>query len=87
MRICDDDGNLQYIKYTRFLKDDDSTDDESSDEEVNENDTIYENDISDTQQMRKNLKTFMISSKWENILWSVLKKKIWTRLVITKKTS
>ena len=87
VRICDDDGNLQYIKYTRFLKDDDSTDDESSDEEVNENDTIYENDISDTQQMRKNLKTFMISSKWENILWSVLKKKIWTRLVITKKTS
>ena len=87
VRICDGDGNLQYIKYTRFLKDDDSTDDESSDEEVNENDTIYENDISDTQQMRKNLKTFMISSKWENILWSVLKKKIWTRLVITKKTS
>ena len=78
MRICDDDGNLQYIKYTRFLKDDDSTDDESSDEEVNENDTIYENDISDTQQDEE---------KWENILWSVLKKKIWTRLVITKKTS
>ena len=78
VRICDGDGNLQYIKYTRFLKDDDSTDDESSDEEVNENDTIYENDISDTQQDEE---------KWENILWSVLKKKIWTRLVITKKTS
>ena len=55
MRICDDDGNLQYIKYTRFLKDDDSTDDESSDEEVNENDTIYENDISDTQQDEEEL--------------------------------
>ena len=50
-RIYDDDGNLQlFMKYTRFLKDDDSTDDESSDEEVNENDTIYENDISDFQQ-------------------------------------
>ena len=78
VRIYDDDGNLQFIKYTGFLKDDDSTADESSDEEVNENDTIYENDISDTQQDEE---------KWENTLWSVLKKKIWTRLVITKKTS
>ena len=78
VRIYDDDGNLQFIKYTGFLKDDDSTADESSDEEVNENDTIYENDISDSQQDEE---------KWENILWSVLKKKIWTRLVITKKTS
>ena len=78
VRIYDDDGNLQFIKYTGFLKDDDSTADESSDKEVNENDTIYENDISDTQQDEE---------KWENILWSVLKKKIWTRLVITKKTS
>ena len=78
VRIYDDDGNLRFIKYTGFLKDDDSTADESSDKEVNENDTIYENDISDTQQDEE---------KWENILWSVLKKKIWTRLVITKKTS
>ena len=50
VRIYDNEGNLQFIKYTGLLEDDDSTDHESSDEEVNENDTKYENDISDIQQ-------------------------------------
>ena len=50
VRIYDDNGNLQFIKYTGFLEQDDSTDHEKSDKEENENGTIYENDISDIQQ-------------------------------------
>ena len=86
VRIYDNEGNLQFIKYTGLLEDDDSTDHESSDEEVNEKTPCTKMTFLTFNKMMKNLTTFIISSNWENILLSMNKKKIWTRLVITKKT-